>query len=90
MAEQRSPLPFEPKGSGKVAKEPAGTKQEAIPRYVADLCDRIPTNVLNRRGLESLIHCGAMDAMDPDANRAQLMADLDLLLDWASFSCEGS
>jgi DNA polymerase-3 subunit alpha len=25
-----------------------------------------------------------MDAMDPNANRAQLMADLDLLLDWAS------
>ena len=53
-------------------------------RSLADLCDRIPSSVLNRRGLESLIHCGALDAMDPQANRAQLMADLDLLLDWAS------
>ena len=25
-----------------------------------------------------------MDALEPSANRAQLMADLDLLLDWAS------
>jgi len=53
-------------------------------RSLADLCDRLPSSVLNRRGLESLIHCGALDGMDPAANRAQLMADLDLLLDWAS------
>ena len=53
-------------------------------RSLPDLCDRIPSSVLNRRGLESLIHCGALDSMDPAANRAQLMADLDLLLDWAS------
>jgi DNA polymerase-3 subunit alpha len=31
-----------------------------------------------------LIHCGALDALDDSGNRAQLMADLDLLLDWAS------
>ncbi len=51
---------------------------------LADLCDRLPSNVLNRRSLESLIHCGALDAMNPDANRAQLIADLDLLIDWAA------
>ena len=39
---------------------------------------------LNRRAIESLVHCGALDALEPDGNRAQLMADLDLLLDWAS------
>jgi len=50
---------------------------------LADLCDRVPSSVLNRRSLESLIHCGAMDALEPQANRAQLIADLDLLLDWA-------
>ena len=38
-------------------------------RPLADLCDRIPSSVLNRRGLESLIHCGALDALDPAANR---------------------
>ena len=52
---------------------------------LADLCDRLgASGLLNRRALESLIHCGALDAMEPSANRAQLIADLDLLLDWAS------
>ncbi|MCP9791518.1 DNA polymerase III subunit alpha [Vulcanococcus limneticus Candia 3F8] len=53
-------------------------------RSLADLCDRLPGPTLNRRALESLIHCGAMDGLEPNANRAQLMADLDLILDWAS------
>ncbi|MEI6828465.1 MAG: DNA polymerase III subunit alpha, partial [Synechococcaceae cyanobacterium ELA445] len=51
---------------------------------LANLCDRLPSGALNRRGLESLIHCGALDGLEPIANRAQLMADLDLILDWAS------
>ncbi|MFZ9850178.1 MAG: DNA polymerase III subunit alpha [Vulcanococcus sp.] len=53
-------------------------------RSLADLCDRIPGTTLNRRSLESLIHCGALDALEPSANRAQLMADLDLIVDWAA------
>ncbi|MCS5700034.1 DNA polymerase III subunit alpha [Cyanobium sp. FGCU-52] len=52
-------------------------------RSLADLCDRIPSQALNRRALESLIHCGALDALESGGNRAQLMADLDLVLDWA-------
>ncbi|MBM5801012.1 MAG: DNA polymerase III subunit alpha, partial [Cyanobacteria bacterium K_DeepCast_35m_m2_023] len=51
---------------------------------LADLCDRIPGQQLNRRALEALIHSGALDALEPKGNRAQLMADLDLVLDWAS------
>ncbi len=51
---------------------------------LADLCDRIPGQQLNRRALEALIHSGALDALELKANRAQLMADLDLVLDWAS------
>ncbi len=51
---------------------------------LANLCDRIPSGTLNRRGLESLIHCGALDSFDQKSNRAQLMADLDLIIDWAS------
>ncbi len=51
---------------------------------LAEICDRLPLNILNRRGLEALIHCGALDAMEPDANRAQLFSDLDLIIDWAS------
>ncbi|MBM5797718.1 MAG: DNA polymerase III subunit alpha, partial [Cyanobacteria bacterium K_Offshore_0m_m2_072] len=51
---------------------------------LGDLCDRIPGQQLNRRALEALIHSGALDALEPSGNRAQLMADLDLVLDWAS------
>jgi len=51
---------------------------------LADLCDRLPSQQLNRRALESLIHCGALDALQAKANRAQLMADLDLVLEWAN------
>ena len=51
---------------------------------LADLCDRIPGHQLNRRALEALIHSGALDTLDPGSNRAQLMADLDLVLEWAS------
>jgi DNA polymerase-3 subunit alpha len=51
---------------------------------LAELCDRLPSQQLNRRALESLIHCGALDGLESGANRAQLMADLDLVLDWAA------
>jgi DNA polymerase-3 subunit alpha len=51
---------------------------------LAELCDRIPGQQLNRRALEALIHSGALDNLEPNANRAQLMADLDLVVDWAS------
>jgi DNA polymerase-3 subunit alpha len=50
---------------------------------LGDLCDRIPSQQLNRRALEALIHSGALDALEPQGNRAQLMADLELVLDWA-------
>ena len=53
-------------------------------RSLADLCDRLPSQQINRRAIESLIHCGALDALQANANRAQLMADLDLVLEWAS------
>lgn len=48
---------------------------------LADLCDRIDPRVVNKRGLEALIHCGAMDCLD--TNRNQLIHDLELILDWA-------
>ncbi|MDA0717082.1 MAG: DNA polymerase III subunit alpha [Cyanobacteria bacterium] len=51
---------------------------------LAELCNRIPGQQLNRRALEALIHSGALDALEPMGNRAQLMADLDLVIDWAS------
>lgn len=50
---------------------------------LANLCDRIDTRTVNRRALEALIQCGAMDQFHPDANRQQLIKDLELVLDWA-------
>ena len=52
MAEQRNPLPFEPRGAAKGSKpaEPS-SKQEAIPRYVAD---RMARRVAVLTGLPSL------------------------------------
>ncbi len=53
-------------------------------KSLPDICDRLPVSILNRRSLEALIHCGALDALQVDANRAQLIKDLDLLIDWAN------
>ncbi len=51
---------------------------------LSDLCDRLPSNVLNKRNLESLIHCGALDEFSENKNRAQLYYDLEKVMDWAS------
>ncbi|WP_298977572.1 OB-fold nucleic acid binding domain-containing protein, partial [uncultured Thermosynechococcus sp.] len=51
---------------------------------LADFCERIlDSRILNRRALESLIACGAMDSLHPQRNRNQLMQDLPLVLEWA-------
>merc|ERR1711965_807720 len=71
-------------GDGAIRAVIGSRESEGSFQSLADLCDRLPSAVLNRRSMESLIHCGAMDALEPEANRAQLMADLDLLLDWAT------
>ena len=44
----------------------------------------MPSNVLNKRSLESLIHCGALDEFSDDNNRAQLLSDLEHVIEWAS------
>lgn len=59
-----------------VARE-AGGKFVSLP----DLCDRVDPKAVNRRALEALIQCGALDSLEP--NRNQLMHDLDPVLDWA-------
>lgn len=48
---------------------------------LGDFCDRIDLRALNRRTVESLIHCGAFDRIQP--NRNQLIHDLELVYDWA-------
>jgi DNA polymerase III subunit alpha len=48
---------------------------------LADLCDRIDPRAVNKRALEALIQCGALDEFEP--NRNQLMHDLEPVLEWA-------
>ena len=43
-----------------------------------DLCSRLDSQAVNRKVLESLIRCGAMDSLD--TNRARLMAGLDFAM----------
>lgn len=52
-------------------------------KSLADLCDRIDARVVNRRALEALIHCGALDPLESRQNRRQLAEDLPLVLEWA-------
>jgi DNA polymerase III subunit alpha len=50
-------------------------------KSLADLCDRVDTKVLNKRALEALVHCGALDTIQ--SNRNQTMKDLELMVEWA-------
>ena len=59
-------------------------KQFGYFKSLEDLCDRLPVNLLNKRNLESLIHCGCLDEFSLNKNRAQLLADLENIIDWAS------
>ncbi|MFM9072029.1 MAG: DNA polymerase III subunit alpha [Cyanobium sp.] len=71
-------------GEGAIRLLIESRRQDGPFTSLGDLCDRLPGHQLNRRALEALIHSGALDALDPKANRAQLMADLDLVQEWAS------
>lgn len=50
-------------------------------KSLADLCDRVDLRTVNRRALEALIKCGALDNIE--TNRHQLMENLELVVDWA-------
>ncbi len=50
-------------------------------KSLGDLCSRVDPRAVNRRAMEALIQCGAMDCFD--LNRRQLIEDLALVLDWA-------
>jgi DNA polymerase-3 subunit alpha len=58
-------------------------REEAEGRFksLGDFCSRVDLRVVNRRALETLILCGAFDRVQ--ANRNQLMHDLDLVIAWA-------
>ncbi len=48
---------------------------------LADICDRIDSRVVNKRALEALIRCGALDTLH--SNRNQMLCDLELILEWS-------
>mgnify|MGYP001828070327 CR=1 FL=1 len=70
-------------GAGAVEHLLAERDRGGVYESLADLCDRIDTRAVNRRALEALIQCGAMDQFHPEANRQQLIKDMELVLDWA-------
>ncbi|MCU0523895.1 MAG: DNA polymerase III subunit alpha [Elainella sp. Prado103] len=68
-------------GEGAIEHILAARDQDGPFSSLSDLCDRIDPRAVNRRALEALIQCGALDCIDQ--NRHQLMQDLELVLDWA-------
>jgi DNA polymerase III subunit alpha len=67
-------------GQGAIENILAAREEGGPFQSLPDLCDRIDPKIVNRRALEALIQCGAMDCLDP--NRNQLSQDLDVILDW--------
>ncbi len=59
------------------AREEVAGKFTSLPH----LCSHIDLRVVNRRALETLILCGALDTLHP--NRQQMIKDLDLIIGWA-------
>jgi len=70
-------------GLGAIESLLASREAEGLFKSLPDLCDRVDSRAVNRRALEALIHCGALDQLDPNQNRNQLIHDLELILDWA-------
>jgi DNA polymerase III subunit alpha len=68
-------------GMGAIESIIASREEKGLFTSLPDLCDRIDARSLNKRALESLIHCGALDSIDQ--NRHQLFKDLEMVVDWA-------
>ncbi|MBE9031300.1 DNA polymerase III subunit alpha [filamentous cyanobacterium LEGE 11480] len=69
-------------GSGPIEAIIATRNEDGPFQSLADLCDRVDTRVLNKRALEALIHCGALDSFT-NANRQQAMHDMEMVVEWA-------
>jgi DNA polymerase-3 subunit alpha len=70
-------------GEGAIAGILEARREGESFKSLAELCDRVNLQTLNRRTLESLILCGACDKLEPNGNRQQLMKDLDGVMKWA-------
>ncbi len=72
------------KNVGKGAVESITESRRTAGRFksLEDLCRRIDLRLANRKVLESLIKCGALDSLA--GNRAQMFASLEQILDYSS------
>ena len=68
-------------GLGAIEALIASRHQEGDFKSLADLCDRVDLRSVNKRALEALILSGAFESIE--ANRQQLMKDLELVVEWA-------
>jgi DNA polymerase-3 subunit alpha len=66
------------KGIGKAAIDYIVQEIDTSGAYetLDDFCNRMDLRKTNKRAMETLIRSGAMDALDPDRNRARLLHDL--------------
>ncbi|MCU0542858.1 MAG: OB-fold nucleic acid binding domain-containing protein [Oscillatoriaceae cyanobacterium Prado104] len=69
-------------GEGAIENILTARKEGGEFKSLADLCDRVSLNAVNKRALEALINCGALDKIDK--NRNQLMHDLEGVMKWAA------
>jgi DNA polymerase III subunit alpha len=71
------------KNVGEAAIENILTARESGGEFtsLADLCQRVSLQSVNKRTLESLIQCGTFDNLD--RNRRQLINDLDVIIPWS-------
>jgi DNA polymerase-3 subunit alpha len=67
-------------GQGAIETILKAREEEAF-KSLADLCSRVDSRTVNRRALEALIQCGALDCFN--LNRNQLLHDLELVIEWA-------
>ncbi len=68
-------------GQGAIEEILAARESGGEFQSLADLCDRVDSRVVNRRALEALVHCGALDSLE--TNRNQLIHDLDPVIAWS-------
>ena len=70
------------KGVGRAAIDGVTAERERGGDFTSldDFCCRIDLHKLNRRMLEALVRAGAMDPLDPEANRARMLHDLPQVL----------
>jgi DNA polymerase-3 subunit alpha len=76
------------KGVGHAAIDIIEHERESNGRFqdLADFCNRMDLQKVNRRAMDVLIRSGALDEMDPDQNRARMLHELPAALQAAEQS----